>query len=77
MKVIGDIVTAPLKAIGLIPSTPKLPAPLPQPTRDDAAAAVRMDDALKKRRGGAADIMFGASGAEAAPGTTGKTALGQ
>lgn len=76
MKLVGDIVSAPLKAIGLIPKTPQLPAPTPVPTRDDARQAVAMDDALKRRRGGAADIVTGRMGAEAAPGTVGKETLG-
>lgn len=67
-------------AIGLAsllkPATPKLPAALPQPQRDDAAAQLRGDDAFRKRRGGAADLLTGSGGAEAAPAATGKDTLG-
>lgn len=47
----------------------------PIPRRDDALAAVRDDLRLRRRRGGAADILTGTGGAEAA--TVGvKTLLG-
>lgn len=75
---VGNIVTAPLKLLGILPSTkpPALPAPLPTPTRDDARALAQDVDKLRKRRGGAADIVTGASGLEPAAGATGKTTLG-
>lgn len=76
MNLVGKVVSAPLKALGLIPKAPKLPAPVPTPTRDDAREAVAMDDALRRRRGGAADIVTGRSGAEAAAGAVGKETLG-
>ncbi|WP_061780762.1 hypothetical protein [Sphingomonas sanguinis] len=76
MNLVGKVITAPLKAIGLIPKTPKLPAPVPTPTRDDAREAVAMDDALRRRRGGAADIVTGRAGAEASAGSVGKETLG-
>lgn len=62
-------------ALGLTPKT-KAPAPLPTVSRDDARAEIAASDALRKRRGGAADIMGGSAGMEAAPATTGKTTLG-
>ncbi|WP_374414279.1 hypothetical protein [Novosphingobium colocasiae] len=48
------------------------PKALPSPTRDDAAAQVAAEDELRRRRGGAADMINGSTGAEAALGTTGK-----
>jgi hypothetical protein len=51
------------------------PVPLPSATRDDAAAAADQADALRRRRGGAADMVTGAYGAEALGGT-GKATLG-
>lgn len=62
-------------AVGLF-KKPKLPAPAPAPTRDDAARAAMKEDNLRKRRGGAADILTGAGGAEAAA-TGVKTLVGQ
>jgi hypothetical protein len=53
----------------------KSPGPPVKPvSRDDAREAADRDDELRRRRGGAADILMGAAGAEA--GTTGKTQLG-
>jgi hypothetical protein len=74
MKALGGVIGAPLKAIGLIPKLPKPPAPTPAVTRDDARDAALRQDQLFGRRGGAADQMTGASGAEA--GATSKTLLG-
>lgn len=48
-------------------------APVPTATRDDAMTAV--DDELLRRRGGAADILTGTTGAEAAL-SGGKLVLG-
>lgn len=48
--------------------------PLPQVSRDDAAASIR-DDELLRRRGGAADMITGVTGAEAAL-SGGKLVLG-
>jgi hypothetical protein len=56
---------------------PKIKKPPPAPravTRDDAREAAERDDELRKRRGGAADMITGALGSEA--GATGKTQLG-
>ncbi|WP_374650317.1 hypothetical protein [Rhizorhabdus sp.] len=63
------------RAVGMLPKAPKLPTPTPAPTRDDAAAAIEAEDELRRRRGGAADILNGSSGVEPAmPG--GKQTLG-
>lgn len=64
MKALQSVVSAPFKALGLISKPPKPPAPLPAPTRDDAAAAAMADDRLRKRRGAAADMLLGPAGAE-------------
>lgn len=48
-------------------------APTKAVTRDDIPDSA-LEDELRKRRGGAADILTGPSGAEA--GATGKTILG-
>lgn len=56
---------------------PKIPSPGPAPkpvTRDDARESAERDDELRRRRGGAADILTGTGGAEA--GSGGKTTLG-
>ena len=74
MKAVGSVLRVPLKAIGLIPNLPKPPAPMPPVTRDNARDAANAQDQLFGRRGGAADQMTGASGAEA--GATSKTRLG-
>lgn len=74
MKAVGSVLKVPLKAIGLIPNLPKPPSATPPVTRDDARDAANQQDVLFGRRGGAADQMTGASGAEA--GRTSKTTLG-
>lgn len=76
MQAVESVVAAPFKLLGLVPKAPKLPAPLPAPTTDDAAAQTNMQDELARRRGGAADVITGAGGAEASGGT-GKALLGQ
>lgn len=75
LKPLGKLVAAPLKALGVISTPGKTPSALPTLTRDDAAATIAADDELRKRRGGAADIITGAAGAEA-PLTGGKLTLG-
>jgi hypothetical protein len=52
----------------------KNPTATPAVSRDDVSSASAINDELTKRRGGAADILNGVSGAEA--GATGKTVLG-
>lgn len=74
MKAIGSVIGAPLKAIGLIPKTPKALPPPAAVTRDDARDAAAKEEELRKRRGSGADIVTGSGGAEA--GATGKTSLG-
>lgn len=53
---------------------PKMPAPLKQQTRNDAAEAAGKRDVLSRRRGVAANMLLGSSGAESQAG--GKSALG-
>jgi hypothetical protein len=54
----------------------QIAAPLPA-ARDDTQAMVDQQDALARRKGGAADILTGTSaGAEAAPGSTGRLVIG-
>lgn len=75
MSFVGDILSAPLKALGLVSTPGKPPAPLPTVTRDDAIVAAQSADELRRRKGAAADIVTGTGGAEAAP-TGGKLTLG-
>lgn len=75
LKPIGKVLGSVLKAVGIISTPGKVPEALPTVTRDDAAAQIASDDELRKRRGGAADILNGASGAEAAL-SGGKLTLG-
>lgn len=73
MAFIGKILKS---AFGIIPGllgigkkkkAPVQPAMLPTATRDDARAMVDRDDALRRRKGSAADqILNGSTGAEAA-----------
>jgi hypothetical protein len=57
-------------------SKPKPPPAVQPVTRDDAMTAAERQDALLRRRGGAADIVTGAYGAEPGTGSIGKTTLG-
>ncbi|HJO64973.1 MAG TPA: hypothetical protein QF469_06490 [Sphingomonas sanguinis] len=72
---IGKLISAPLKALGIVSTPGKPPTPLRPVTRDDAAAAIASDDELRRRQGAAADIITGTGGAEA-PLTGGKLTLG-
>lgn len=74
MKAAASIIRAPLKMIGLIPKTPKAPTPSKPVTMDEARDAASAEDELRRRKGGGADMLTGARGAEA--GTTGKVKLG-
>lgn len=74
MQAIGSVLKVPLKALGLIPKLPTPPPPAPIVTRDNARDAANNQDALFGRRGGAADQLTGAGGAEA--GTGSRTLLG-
>lgn len=75
MSFVGDILSAPLKLLGLVQTPGKPPAPLPTVTRDEAAAKSASMDELRRRKGAAADIVNGTGGAEAAL-TGGKLTLG-
>lgn len=75
MAIVGKVLAAPLKAVGLLKTPGKPPAPLAAVTRDDARDQATQADELRRRRGGAADLLTGAGGAELAGGT-GKTTLG-
>lgn len=75
MAILGKIIAAPLKALGIISTPGKAPDPLPTVTRDDAASQVAASDELQRRKGGAADILNGSGGAQA-PLTGGKLTLG-
>jgi hypothetical protein len=72
-KIAGGILGSAVK--GVIGGKKKKPVvPLPQVSRDDAVAQMR-DDELLRRRGGAADMLTGTTGAEAAL-SGGKLVLG-
>jgi|GEM_PF-1738500 hypothetical protein len=75
MALLGKIIAAPLKALGIISTPGQAPTALPTATRDDAAAAVSATDELRRRKGGAADLVNGAAGVQA-PLTGGKLTLG-
>jgi hypothetical protein len=75
MAITGKILSAPLKALGLLKTPGKAPDPLPAVTRDDARDQATQADELRRRRGGAADLLTGPGGAEPT-GATGKTTLG-
>lgn len=77
MKVAKFLFSPLLSVVGALTKKPKpqvQPAPLPTPTRDDARSEAERRLELARRRGGAADIVTGAYGAEAPAG--GKTTLG-
>jgi hypothetical protein len=74
MAVFRKLTSGIFKAIGLVSSPGKPPKALPSVTRDDAAAQVQANDELLRRKGGAADMLTGSGGAEAAAGA--KTTLG-
>lgn len=75
LKPVGKLLGGVLKATGIISTPGKAPSALPSVTRDDAAAITAADDEIRRRKGAAADILNGASGAEAAL-TGGKLVLG-
>ncbi|HQS69733.1 MAG: hypothetical protein B7Y36_08275 [Novosphingobium sp. 28-62-57] len=63
--------------LGLLKGKKKPPAGTPiQATRDDAARMVERDQELARRRGAAADIITGTTGAEAAAGSIGRLVVG-
>lgn len=63
-----------MKFLGLKPKLKKPGAPPKPVSRDEARESAERDDELRRRRGGAADMLTGAAGAEAGEG--GKTILG-
>jgi hypothetical protein len=63
-----------LAATGLLNKKGKAPTAVPAPVDNAARRQAQADDELMRRRGGAADIISGAGGAEAPAG--GKAALG-
>lgn len=71
MKGIVKAITAPLSAVGLI-SKPKVkvPASTPVATRDEARDRIGANRELLRRRGGAADVLFGSGGLEPSPAIT-------
>lgn len=75
LKPAGKLIGSVLKAVGVVSTPGKPPAPLRSVTRDDAAAAIATDDEIRRRQGAAADIITGSGGAEAAL-TGGKLTLG-
>ncbi|MHB9878289.1 hypothetical protein ACSMXM_01290 [Pacificimonas sp. ICDLI1SI03] len=77
MDVPGKILTPVLKLTGLVKTPRKPPSPLSSPTRDDARIDAMDRDELRKRRGGAADLIAGAGGGgEASASAVGKATLG-
>lgn len=68
MKTVGSIIRAPLKLLGLIPKTPKIPDPPRPVTKDDAREQADDRYRIESRRGGSADIVTGTGGAEAGSG---------
>lgn len=76
MKAVGTILSPLGKAVGLIKTGGRKPKALPQATRNDEIVNRETLDELARRRGGAADILTGTTGAEA-PMTGGKSVLGQ
>lgn len=76
MAKVAKALISPLGAVVGLFKKPKLPKPVPVPTRDDVAREAIKEDNLRKRRGGAADMLTGAGGAEAAA-TGVKTLVGQ
>lgn len=76
LKTFGKVMVSPLgAAVGLF-KKPKIPAPTPIAVRDNIRVQQIAEDRLLKRKGGLADILTGASGAEPAP-TGAKALLGQ
>lgn len=78
MSFLPQLLLSPALALGtaLFGGRPKPAASaLPTATRDDAAAMLASGDELRRRKGGAADILNGTSGTEAAV-TGGKLVLG-
>lgn len=73
-----EFLVSPLAAVaGLFkPKTQQTATASPTLSRDDTLRSLQKDDELRRRRGGAADILTGADGAEPAPAGA-KALLGQ
>lgn len=76
MKAVGSVIGAPLKAIGLIPKMPKVPAPQKPLTRDDLKIQSDAEDELRRRKGESSNIITGTAGAEVGKAATGAATLG-
>lgn len=76
MNAVGWLVSPLASALGLFKKPKAAAAPLPTAQPDDARAEADRADALRRRRGGAADMVTGLGGTEAGAGATGKTTLG-
>lgn len=76
IKSVGKALISPLgAAVGLF-KKPNIPAPTPVATRDNVRIQQIAEDRMLKRRGGLADLLTGANGAEPAP-IGAKALLGQ
>lgn len=82
MQILGKVLPFLISPLGGLLGIGKKKAPAPaqvatplQATRDDARAEIAAADALRRRKGAAADMLTGTRGAEAA-GSTGKLVLG-
>lgn len=83
---IGEIISAPLRALGIIPNTPRAPniqqaAPPPAPAPTMADPAVAQSEQRERRRaasryGRQSTILTGAQGVQDGPVGGGKTLLG-
>jgi hypothetical protein len=75
-SVVGAFLSPVASALGVF-KKPKAAKPTQAAAaRDDTLRSIAQEDALAKRRGGAADILTGAGGAEAGPASA-KDLLGQ
>jgi len=78
MKQIGKVLLSPIVGVASLLKKPKdPPKPLPTVSRDDVISSIAKDDMLRRRRGGAADMLTGASGAELAAPSSAKDLLGE
>lgn len=75
-SVFGAFLSPVAAALGVFKKPKAAAAPMAPAARDDTLRAIAQEDALSKRRGGAADILTGAGGAEAGPASA-KDLLGQ
>lgn len=76
MSFVGDVVKGAFGVLSplLFGKKPKVPDPVPQATRNEAAEEALKRDRVAKRRGAAANLLLGAAGAESSAGK--KTSLG-